>query len=106
MTNTTQVTKKVLDDGLSQKDFIGNMMLNYTNNSRENADYVAFDFLDNDPLNDNSVESLTTQVEIWLEQSKAKQRELEEKLLDVRDEFNCIMLRFKENFILDLNELW
>ena len=48
------------------------MMKNYTDSSRDNADYVAFDFLDNDPLNDNSVESLTTQVEIWLEQSKAK----------------------------------
>lgn len=35
-------------------------------------DYIAYDLLNNDPLDDHSVESLTTAVEIWLESSRLK----------------------------------
>ena len=43
------------------------MLSDYANKTEKNPTYIAYDFLDNDPLNDNSVESLTTQVELWLE---------------------------------------
>ena len=36
-------------------------------------EYIAYDLLNNDPLDDNSVESLTTAVEIWLDNSRVKQ---------------------------------
>lgn len=36
----------------------------------KNSNYIAFELLDNDPLNENSVECLCSQSALWLDGSK------------------------------------
>lgn len=41
---------------------------NYTESIGQNPSHIAYDLLDNDPLNDNSVNGLCSQAEIYHEQ--------------------------------------
>ena len=36
------------------------------------SEYIAYEILDNNPLNDNSIESLYSQAELWIDESQAK----------------------------------
>jgi len=39
----------------------------HTEKTQTNPNFIAFELLDNDPLNENSVEGLFSRSEIWLE---------------------------------------
>lgn len=45
---------------------------NYTKNIEKNQDHIAYDILDSNVLNENSVESLYQRAEVWIEDVKEK----------------------------------
>jgi hypothetical protein len=45
---------------------------NYTKNIEKSQDHIAYDILDCNILNENSVESLYQRAEVWIEDSKEK----------------------------------
>ena len=63
-------------------------------------EYIAYGLLNNDPLDDNSVESLTTAVEIWLDNSRLKQKELLDAIENAHINFSSVNLTISPKFTL------
>ena len=61
---------KVREDGTNQCETISQILNNYTATIEQDQAHIAFELLNNDPLNENSCEYLCTQSEIWLDRTK------------------------------------
>lgn len=51
---------KVREDGTNQQDTISQILNNYTATIEQDQTHIAFELLNNDPLNENSCEYLVT----------------------------------------------
>lgn len=52
-------------EGYRHQDKIHEVLDLYTAEIEKNPNYIAFGLLNTDPLNDNSVECMCTQTELW-----------------------------------------
>ena len=60
------------------------------------SEYIAYEILDNNPLNDNSIESLYTNAQSWIENSQNKQTY--PKLKPLESQYDNIQIWFEPNF--------
>lgn len=64
---------------MEQKTIVNNILRKHQMKSK-NPDYIAFDLLKGDILAHDSPESIATDVDFWLEESKKTQENFSEKL--------------------------
>ena len=55
-----------------------------------NSNYIAYELMNNDPLNEQSVEYLCSQQEVWTEQCKEKQSKQEQSFLEIEAMYSDI----------------
>ena len=65
---------KAIDIGHDWQKKVSNILDRYSNEIAKNSEYIAYDLLDNSPLNENSVESIYSNAENWLDQSTEKRK--------------------------------
>ena len=61
---------KEIQEGDTYQQQISELLNNYTSKTEMNKEHIAFELLNNDPLDETSVEYLCAQNEIWLERVK------------------------------------
>ena len=81
-------------EGLKHGTTIREVLNHYTAKIEKNPQYIAYEPLNNDPLNDTSVEYLCSQSELWLDQVNKK---VEFPNLDKLD-YNSIQISFEPDF--------
>jgi hypothetical protein len=81
-------------EGLKQQATIREILNSYTAKIDQNPNYIAYELLNNDPLNDESVEHLCSQSELWLDQVK---RKIECPDIDALD-YGVIEISFEPDF--------
>ena len=89
-------------EGLKQQTIIREILNSYTAKIEKNPNYIAYELLNNDPLNDESVEYLCSQSELWLDQAKKK---IECPDLDMLD-YKTIHIWFEPDFESRLQNLF
>lgn len=87
--------REVEEEGLKQQAKIRQILDDYTSEIAKNPTYIAYSLLDNDPLNDNSVECLCSQSEIWKDVVSEKLR-CESLDHAMEDEYQMISISFSE----------
>ena len=71
-------------------------MDDYTNRIQVNPEYIAYDLLDNDPLQDNTIESIYTITEGWLTEANEKQKC--SALEPLERQYDRIIVKFDHDF--------
>lgn len=69
----------------------------YTNEIGRNPEYIAYELLDNDPLNEDSVAALSTEAEEWIE--TAIQKRKFETLQFMDKEYDKVSVWFEPNLL-------
>lgn len=88
--------KKVEDENRKLMLKMGDILNNYMNEIERNADYVAFDILDSNLENNNSVEAMYQQIEKWIEDNR--QAIKFRNLVHLEQEYDKIYVWFDKNF--------
>jgi len=59
-----------------------------------NSNHIAYELMNNDPLNEQSVEYLSSQQLVWTEQCKERQQKQEESLREVEKKYADYQIGF------------
>lgn len=76
----------------------------YTAEIERNPEHIAYELLDNNPLNENTVEALYSEAEEWIARSGEKRKF--EQLAPLEQEYQKVKLWFKPDFETRLKDVY
>lgn len=86
----------IFTEGQLQQTVIREILDSTTDKIRLNPSYVAYEIMENDPLNEQSVEYLSSHQQVWLDNSKKKIASQESAINTVQRQYSDIHIGFSQ----------